>query len=196
MLAAESGGQVPERKTLDRVRNDLRQGKAPTTQAGEFVREEIDRIKEGKHGDRSAKRAIAIGLSKAPARRSKVAGLQRRATVRRKRGPNRHATMPRGKTLPDGRLRRNGRGRSGRRSSARAVKPRLTWRFSRQAHSSAAVAAPTAEAAQPRKLSARKVPAGFEAQRETPLGRSQLAEDKAPHACSKQVLNNGSPSIP
>ena len=56
---------MPERKTLDRAHEDARQGKAPSTQAGEFVREEIDHIREGKHGARSAKQAIAIGLSKA-----------------------------------------------------------------------------------------------------------------------------------
>src|SRR5688572_8203959 len=56
---------MPERKTLERARKDKREGKAPTTQAGEFVREEIEHVREGKHGARSAKQAIAIGLSKA-----------------------------------------------------------------------------------------------------------------------------------
>src|SRR5438552_5883332 len=56
---------MPEKKTLERAREDKRQGKAPSTQAGEFVREEIEHIREGKHGARSAKQAIAIGLSKA-----------------------------------------------------------------------------------------------------------------------------------
>jgi hypothetical protein len=56
---------MPEKKTLERARQDARQGKAPTTQAGEFVREEMDHIREGKHGARSTKQAIAIGLSKA-----------------------------------------------------------------------------------------------------------------------------------
>jgi len=56
---------MPEQKTLKRARRDKRQGKAPTTQAGEFVREEIHHIREGKHGARSAKQAIEIGLSKA-----------------------------------------------------------------------------------------------------------------------------------
>jgi hypothetical protein len=56
---------LPERKTLERARKAKRQGKAPTTQAGAFVREEIEHIREGKHGARSAKQAIAIGLSKA-----------------------------------------------------------------------------------------------------------------------------------
>jgi hypothetical protein len=56
---------MPERKTIERARRDARQGKAPSTQAGEFVREEMEHIREGKHGARSTKQAIAIGLSKA-----------------------------------------------------------------------------------------------------------------------------------
>jgi hypothetical protein len=56
---------MPERKTIERARRDKSEGKAPTTQAGEFVREEIEHVREGKHGARSAKQAIAIGLSKA-----------------------------------------------------------------------------------------------------------------------------------
>src|SRR6266699_2512434 len=57
--------EMPERKTIERAREDKREGKAPTTQAGEFVREEMEHIREGKHGARSTKQAIAIGLSKA-----------------------------------------------------------------------------------------------------------------------------------
>ncbi|HEX3950178.1 MAG TPA: DUF6496 domain-containing protein [Steroidobacteraceae bacterium] len=56
---------MPEKQTLDRARADKRAGKAPSSQAGEFVREEMDHIREGKHGARSTKQAIAIGLSKA-----------------------------------------------------------------------------------------------------------------------------------
>ena len=56
---------MPEKKTVERARRDAREGKAPTTQAGEFVREEMEHIREGKHGARSTKQAIAIGLSKA-----------------------------------------------------------------------------------------------------------------------------------
>jgi hypothetical protein len=56
---------MPEKKTLERARRDRRRGKAPSTQAGEFVREEIEHVREGKHGARSTKQAIAIGLSKA-----------------------------------------------------------------------------------------------------------------------------------
>lgn len=56
---------MPEKETLERARKDAEEGKAPSTQAGEFVREEFDHVREGKHGVRSAKQAIAIGLSKA-----------------------------------------------------------------------------------------------------------------------------------
>ena len=56
---------MPEKETLERAKEDKREGKAPSTQAGEFVREEIEHIREGKHGARSTKQAIAIGLSKA-----------------------------------------------------------------------------------------------------------------------------------
>jgi len=56
---------MPEKKTIERARKDARKGKAPSTQAGEFVREEMEHIRKGKHGARSTRQAIAIGLSKA-----------------------------------------------------------------------------------------------------------------------------------
>ena len=56
---------MPERETLERAREDKAEGKAPSTQAGEFIREEMHHIREGKHGARNTKQAIAIGLSKA-----------------------------------------------------------------------------------------------------------------------------------
>ena len=56
---------MPERETIARAQEDAREGKSPSTQAGEFVREEMHHVREGKHGARSAKQAIAIGLSKA-----------------------------------------------------------------------------------------------------------------------------------
>lgn len=56
---------MPEKETLERAKRDKREGKAPSTQAGEFVREEIEHVREGKHGARSTKQAIAIGLAKA-----------------------------------------------------------------------------------------------------------------------------------
>jgi hypothetical protein len=56
---------MPEKATIERARQDAKEGKAPSTQAGEFVKEEMDHIREGKHGARSPQQAIAIGLSKA-----------------------------------------------------------------------------------------------------------------------------------
>lgn len=56
---------MPEKETLERAREDAREGKSPSTQAGEFVREEMHHVREGKHGAASTKQAIAIGLSKA-----------------------------------------------------------------------------------------------------------------------------------
>lgn len=56
---------MPERQTVEKAKTKLRRGRSPSTAAGEFVREEMHHIREGKHGARSAKQAIAIGLSKA-----------------------------------------------------------------------------------------------------------------------------------
>jgi hypothetical protein len=61
---------MPEKKTLERASRAKRAGKSASTQAGEFVKEQVDHIREGKHGAKSAKQAIAIGLSEA--RRSGV----------------------------------------------------------------------------------------------------------------------------
>jgi len=81
---------MPEQKTLERAKNDLKQGKSASTAAGEFVREEIEHVREGKHGARSAKQAIAIGLSKArragvplkpPAKGKTSASTRRSATL-------------------------------------------------------------------------------------------------------------------
>ena len=56
---------MPEKETVERAKQDLREGKKPSTAAGEFVRQEMEHIRQGKHGARSTKQAIAIGLSKA-----------------------------------------------------------------------------------------------------------------------------------
>src|SRR5213075_1131253 len=81
---------MPERETIERAREDAREGKSPSTQAGEFVREEMHHIREGKHGARSTKQAIAIGLSKArragvklsPPRKGTVSAGTRRSAER------------------------------------------------------------------------------------------------------------------
>ncbi|HEY4675989.1 MAG TPA: DUF6496 domain-containing protein [Candidatus Angelobacter sp.] len=81
---------MPEQTTLKRARQDKRAGKAPSTQAGEFVREEMHHIREGKHGAASAKQAVAIGLSKArragvdlaPPKKGSVSEKTRKAAAR------------------------------------------------------------------------------------------------------------------
>ena len=81
---------MPERSTVQRANTKQRQGKAPSTQAGEFVKEEMHHIREGKHGARSTKQAIAIGLSKArragvdlkPPRKGKTSASTRRNAER------------------------------------------------------------------------------------------------------------------
>ena len=92
---------MPERATLERAKKDLREGKSPTTAAGEFVHEEIEHVREGKHGARSAKQAIAIGLSKArragiplpPPKKGTTSAATRRAATRdAERGKHPHAT--------------------------------------------------------------------------------------------------------
>jgi hypothetical protein len=89
MVSAE-GVHMPERRTVERARKDKREGKAPTTQAGAFVREEIEHVREGKHGARSTKQAIAIGLSKArragvklkPPKKGEVSARTRKSATR------------------------------------------------------------------------------------------------------------------
>jgi hypothetical protein len=69
-MFSQRGLIMPEKKTIERAHAAKRAGKSPSTQAGAFVKEQIDHIREGKHGAKSAKQAIAIGLSEA--RRSGV----------------------------------------------------------------------------------------------------------------------------
>jgi Family of unknown function (DUF6496) len=101
---------MPERETMDRAREDAREGKSASTQAGEFVREEMHHIREGKHGAANTKQAIAIGLSKA-----------RRAGVKLgSPNPRTTSSETRKKAAQDSRKGRSGTGRhpSARRSRA------------------------------------------------------------------------------
>jgi hypothetical protein len=79
---------MPEKRTIQRARRAKREGKAPTTQAGEFVREEIEHVREGKHGARSTKQAIAIGLSKARRAGVKLPPRGKKRTTARRRKPS------------------------------------------------------------------------------------------------------------
>jgi hypothetical protein len=90
---------MPERRTIERARKDKREGKAPSTQAGEFVHEEIEHVRQGKHGARSTKQAIAIGLSKArragvnlkPPRKGQASARTRKSAARAYRAGQRGA---------------------------------------------------------------------------------------------------------
>ena len=81
---------MPEEEAIERAREDEREGKSASTQAGEFVREEIEHVREGKHGARSPQQAIAIGLSKArragvklpPPRKGSVSARTRKQAMR------------------------------------------------------------------------------------------------------------------
>ncbi len=111
---------MPEAKTVERARKAQRQGKAPTTAAGEFVREEIEHVRQGRHGARSPKQAIAIGLSKArrsgiklgtPKRGSVSARTRRQAMRDEEKGQStrRRSTSPRRSRATTNALRREGR---------------------------------------------------------------------------------------
>jgi hypothetical protein len=84
---------MPEKRTVERARKKRRQGKAATTQAGEYVREEMHHAKRGKHPVKSRKQAIAIGLSKA--RRSGVKVPRKKGASSRRRSASRRSSRSR-----------------------------------------------------------------------------------------------------
>jgi hypothetical protein len=99
---------MPEKRTLARARRARRAGKAPSTQAGEFVREEIEHVRKGKHGARSAKQAIAIGLSKARRSGVKLKPPAKGATGRTRRRAARDAARSTRRSKPSPRRSRAG----------------------------------------------------------------------------------------
>ena len=120
---------MPEKETIKRARRDKRQGKSASTQAGEFVREEIHHVREGKHGARSTKQAIAIGLSKA--RRAGVKlGTPKNASAATKRSAKSASRAARKRTKPSRRrsqamlrrLKREGRSAVSKRALARQAR--------------------------------------------------------------------------
>jgi hypothetical protein len=112
---------MPEEETIERAREDEREGKSPSTQAGEFVREEMEHIREGEHGARSPEQAIAIGLSKA-----RRAGVKLPPPKRGKARTKRQATRDLARA-------RQGRGKKPSRKRSRATKRALK----RESHRSA-----------------------------------------------------------
>jgi hypothetical protein len=156
---------MPERRTIRRARRDKRAGKSASTQAGEFVREEMLHIRAGKHGARSTKQAIAIGLSKA--RRSGVelappkrgsASLKTRRSAKRAlaRGKRRHASAaPTRSRAVVGVLKRERRTSASRSALSRQARASARKRSAAQRSAAARKAARTKGAAR-RSASARK----------------------------------------
>lgn len=126
---------MPEKETIERAREDAREGKSPSTQAGEFVREEIHHVREGKHGARSPQQAIAIGLSKA--RRAGVklapprgsASLRKKAAQDEKAGEHKRRKPSRKRSrATEGALKRESRGSVTKKSLSRQAKRSATKR--------------------------------------------------------------------
>ena len=126
---------MTEQETIEKAREDAREGKSPSTQAGEFVREEMEHIREGKHGARSAKQAIAIGLSKARRAGVKLPPPKKGTASRRTRKQaKRDVAKGRGGTKSASRTRSRATKRALKREPRRAASHRA---LSRQAHTAA-----------------------------------------------------------
>jgi hypothetical protein len=125
---------MPEQETIERAREDKQEGKSPSTQAGEFVREEMDHIREGKHGARSAKQAIAIGLSKARRAGVKLPPPKKGTTSKRtRRQAKRELARGRSRKKPS-----RARSRAAKRRLKRLPRSAASHRaLSRQAHAAA-----------------------------------------------------------
>jgi hypothetical protein len=138
---------MPEKATVKQSRKAKRAGRAPTTQAGPFVREEIHHVREGKHGARSTKQAIAIGLSKARRAGVELPAPPASATPRTKQSATSATRAARRRTRPSA---RRSRAVSG------ALKREHRSTASRQALSRQAKSAARRRSASARKASARK----------------------------------------
>jgi hypothetical protein len=122
---------MPEEETIERAREDEREGLSPSTQAGEFVREEMEHIREGKHGARSPQQAIAIGLSKArragvelpPPKRGKTRTKRqaKRDLAKGRRGGRRKPSRTRSRATK-GALQREGRAAASRKTLSRQAR--------------------------------------------------------------------------
>ena len=126
---------MPEQGTLERAREDAAEGKSPSTQAGEFVREEIEHVREGKHGARSTKQAIAIGLSKARRAGVKLPPPARSTTSDETRRKAQQDSKAAAKPHKPSRKRSRGVLQALERESRASASPRA---LSRQAHKAAA----------------------------------------------------------
>ena len=141
---------MPEKETLARAREDKRQGKSPSTQAGEFVREEIHHVREGKHGARSTKQAIAIGLSKARRAGVKIprkgASARKRGSTTRRRSTGGKPSAKRSRAVRQA-LKREGRSAASKRALSRQARSSARKRTSAQRSAAARKASRTKGAA-------------------------------------------------
>lgn len=127
---------MPEKETIERAREDAHEGKSPSTQAGEFVREEMEHIREGKHGARSAKQAIAIGLSKARRAGVKLSPPKKGTTSKRTRKQAKR-DLKKGQSTSSGKTSRT-RSRAAKKALKREPRSAASHRaLSRQAHAAA-----------------------------------------------------------
>lgn len=138
---------MPEKRTMKRAQQAKRQGKSPSTQAGAFVHEEIEHIREGQHGARSAKQAIAIGLSKARRAGVKLPPPPKTASERTKRSAKRDSARAGKRTKPSA---------SRSRAAAKALKDEPKAAASHTALSRQAKAAARRRPAKARKAAAKK----------------------------------------
>jgi hypothetical protein len=144
---------MPERETIERAQEDAREGKSPSTQAGEFVREDIHHVREGKHGASSPQQAIAIGLSKA--RRAGVklpapkgsASIRKKAAQDTKAGKSRHQTSAKRSRATLAALKREPRSAASHPALSRQAKKTAAKRGKRARQQSAAKAVRTRKAA-------------------------------------------------
>jgi hypothetical protein len=155
---------MPEKATLKRARQAKRTGRAPTTQAGPFVREEIHHVREGKHGAKSTKQAIAIGLSKArragvklPAPPATAKAKTKRSAEYASRAAERGAARPspRRSRAISGALKREGRSAASEKALARQAKG-AAQRRSAAARSAAARKAARTKGPEMRRAAARR----------------------------------------
>ncbi|HSN20199.1 MAG TPA: DUF6496 domain-containing protein [Usitatibacter sp.] len=158
---------MPDKSTLKRAAADRRAGKSPSTQAGEFVRQEMHHIREGKHGAKSAKQAIAIGLSEArragvplkPPKKGKASQKTRRSAQRAlragERGTKKRKTSARRSRAVEGVLRREGRSAASHRALSRQAH-RAAGKRTRSDRSAAARKASRTKGAAERSRAARK----------------------------------------
>ena len=127
---------MPDSKTVKKAKEDAREGKAPSTQAGEFVREEMHHIREGKHGARSAKQAIAIGLSEARRAGVKLPRRGKKNQVRGKRRPQNRPSAKRSRATLRA-LKREPKNSASYQALSRQVHESAKKRGSRQRHQAA-----------------------------------------------------------